>query len=146
MILTRSRERLAEFAVKPRQSRDFSRLLLFLVTSLVVGLALPGPAAAEGTIPTITINPGNVDAGGTIQVRLADHTPGTFCVALSGPGANFGLGIAPAYHLNLGQIVVGTDGSGTASVTIPTDTANGAYGIVVGPCETRRPGLGPLSW
>ena len=146
MQLARRRVRFGEFALKQACSIDFSRLILFLAVSLVLALALPRPAAAQGTIPTIAITPTNVDAGGTIQVSLTDHTPGTFCVGLSGPGANYGLGIAPAYHLNLGQIVIGANGSGSASVTIPTGTANGAYGIVVGLCETRRPGLAPLTW
>jgi|GEM_PF-1640189 len=127
-------------------SSGFSRFVLALVASFGLGFALPQTTSAQGTIPTITISPTNVAPGGTVQVNLNDHNPGTFCVGLSGPGANFGLGISPAFHVNLGPIVVGADETGTATVTIPDGTANGAYGIIVGGCDPQRPGLGPLAW
>lgn len=55
------------------------------------------------------------------------------------------LGFAPSGHLNLGTIMVGSGGTGHATVTVPAYLLGGDYRVIVGGCAPHAD-LGPLAW
>lgn len=121
------------------------QLLVALVLGLALSPLLPHATFAQGTIPRITLTPSSASPGGTVRVDLADHATGTFCVGFDGPGSNYALGVTPSFHVNLGKIVIGSDGTGSSTVTVPANAASGYYNIIVGGCAPQ-PDLGPLAW
>ena len=74
--------------------------------------------AVEAKEATLTVPTGTVLAGSAFAVGISDAAAGdTFTVTLE-PGA-----------VALGTITVGSDGSGTAQVTVPAGLATGAYTV-----------------
>ncbi|MET1053552.1 MAG: sugar-binding protein, partial [Mycetocola sp.] len=83
-------------------------------------------AAAE---PRITVTPGSVEAGGTVDVELSGFAPETeIDLELREPSAEFSL-FALAVPAVLATVTTDADGTASARITIPADTAAGAYEI-----------------
>jgi len=89
---------------------------------LLVGLVLAAPVAAASTTATVTLSASIADPGDTITVTAAGlGGPGQVPILLAGPGTSVQLGTAQATSA----------GTFRTTVTIPADTADGDYDVIV---------------
>ena len=91
---------------------------------LILGLALAvaGPAAAASGTATVTLSVSVAEPGDTITVTAASlGGAGEVPILLAGPGTSVQLGTAKA----------DSEGAFRTTVTIPADTADGDYDVIV---------------
>ena len=87
-----------------------------------LALAVAGPVAAASTTATVTLSASIADPGDTITVTAAGlGGPGDVPIQLAGPGTSVPLGTAKA----------NSAGAFRTTVTIPADTADGDYVVIV---------------
>lgn len=86
-------------------------------------------SAVEAAEPLLTVTPGSVTAGGTVEVELSGFDPETeIDLVLREPTAAFAL-FALAVPAALETVTTDADGNASVRLTIPADTAAGAYEI-----------------
>lgn len=86
-------------------------------------------SAVEAAEPLLTVTPGSVTAGGTVEVELSGFDAETeIDLVLRKPTAEFAL-FALAVPAALETVTTDADGNASVRLTIPADTAAGAYEI-----------------
>ncbi len=126
-----------------------SRILWSMLALLCALLPVPLSAAPiqQATEPTLQVSAETVAPGGSIHVAasgIAVTEQTTLCLGILGPGQNVEEGLSPSFRLRLGQITVAADGTGNATVTIPTNLVPGSYRVTIGGCPPQAD-LPPLA-
>ncbi|MBI4493880.1 MAG: hypothetical protein HY690_13900 [Chloroflexi bacterium] len=104
-------------------------------------------AEPQFTAPTVILAPSRALPGEAIRVRAEAFTQAagtTQCIGIRGPAQNIGLGLAPAFNLNLATIAISGSGQGENVASVPSNLPPGPFEIVVGGCELQR-GIAPLA-
>ncbi len=123
--------------------------------ALAISLLALAPAPLQASLldqqpeRTVRASPGSAVTGQSVVVRISGFTapgePGALlCVGILGPGQNLEQGLSPSFRLGLGQIAVGSDGTGEAQVQVPPQLASGTYRLIVGGCPPQT-GLAPFA-